>query len=329
MVLITILGISIGYSSLNSEFSISGEATVKSIYAKSKILSDNGGKEYIESKGAPDFSQIATTDEGMYAAEDDFGMSYYFRGAVDNNWFYFADYYWRIIRINGDGSIRLIYNGKSIVPEDNGNINYGTQNNDNAYVGYMYGNINSDYINTHANVNNSLVKQMLDEWFVNNLYNYQSYLSDSGFCSDRSYTLGSAINTTQTTYGARDRLYENKKPSLKCKNLSNDLFTVDNVYGNQSLTYPIALITADELAYAGSVYNLENTDYYLYRKGCYWTMTPNHYTDASTVFRLCAGILNFSTTYGQQRQVIPVINLKAKTEIIGDGTENNPYKIVN
>ena len=65
-------------------------------------------------EGTPDFSQVATTDEGMYKVEDDLGMSYYFRGAVENNYVKFAGYWWRIVRINGNGSIRLIYDGTSV-----------------------------------------------------------------------------------------------------------------------------------------------------------------------------------------------------------------------
>ena len=64
-------------------------------------------------EGTPDFSQVATADEGMYKVEDDLGMSYYFRGAVENNYVKFAGYWWRIVRINGNGSIRLIYDGTS------------------------------------------------------------------------------------------------------------------------------------------------------------------------------------------------------------------------
>ena len=70
----------------------------------------------------PDFSKVAKTNEGLFKADDDYtattGMkSYYFRGAVDNNWVKFGKdrtgkyIYWRIIRINGDGSIRMIYTG--------------------------------------------------------------------------------------------------------------------------------------------------------------------------------------------------------------------------
>ena len=146
MVLITILGISIGYSSLNSDLRISGEATVKSMNAKNKILADNGGPEFIESKGIPDFSKTAITNEGMFSTLDNDGTSYYYRGAVENNYLMFADYCWRIIRVNGDGSIRLIYDGNMC--HENGTVTsdsmvkvsqrYNSISNRSEYAGWKY-----------------------------------------------------------------------------------------------------------------------------------------------------------------------------------------------
>ena len=113
------------------------------------ILVQEGGAEIIEAKGTPDFSKTAATDEGMYAAEDDWGTSYYYRGAVNDNWLQFGTnrsgqmLYWRIIRINGDGSIRLIYNGTSTSQTGNGTMintsqSFNSSYDDNMYVGYMY-----------------------------------------------------------------------------------------------------------------------------------------------------------------------------------------------
>ena len=94
-------------------------------------------------EGTPDFSQVATTDEGIYKAEDDLGTSYYFRGAVENNYLKFAGYWWRIIRINGDGSIRVIYdgttahaNGESSTDRQIGTSAYNSSNTASYYVGY-------------------------------------------------------------------------------------------------------------------------------------------------------------------------------------------------
>lgn len=123
--------------------------------AKDVILLYNGGETVIKAKGKPDFSTVATTNEGMYAAEDDLGTSYYFRGAVDNNWVKFGkdssgnDIYWRIIRINGDGSIRMVYTGTTAPTESTkvimtgegtgiGRSAFNSSSNSSEYVGYMY-----------------------------------------------------------------------------------------------------------------------------------------------------------------------------------------------
>ena len=97
-------------SELNAQFVLSSEEKIIFSFGD-LILANNLGKSYVESKTSPNFNNVATTNEGMFATEDDYGTSYYFRGAVDNNWVKFANYYWRIVRINGEGSIKLIYSG--------------------------------------------------------------------------------------------------------------------------------------------------------------------------------------------------------------------------
>jgi hypothetical protein len=81
------------------------------------ILANNGGSSAIAAKGTPNFANVATTDEGMYAAPDDYGTSYYFRGAVSNNWVKFAGIYWRIVRINGNNTVKLVYSGTTAPTE--------------------------------------------------------------------------------------------------------------------------------------------------------------------------------------------------------------------
>ena len=99
-------------------------------------------KQNIAAKGTPDFSKTATTDEGLFAAEDDDGSSYYYRGAVKNNYVSFAGFTWRIIRQNGDGSIRMIYSGKTTsdvgMSTTIGNSQYNNKFLDPTYVGYKY-----------------------------------------------------------------------------------------------------------------------------------------------------------------------------------------------
>ena len=234
------------------------------------------------------------------------------------------DELWRIIRINEDGTIRII-------KEDSINSSaFNSSYDDPAYVGYMYGTPSSTtYAATHANTNSSTIKTALDTWYQNNLTSYSSIIADSGFCGDRSLPNGRGIGTASTDYGAGGRLGENKTPQFKCPQ-TNDLYTTaTSTKGNKALTYPIGLITADEVAYAGGVYGEINNNYYLLNNEPFWTMSP--FTSASggaavwLVFPdgnlVDCGV---SVVFG----VRPVINLKSTAEITnGDGTISNPYVI--
>ena len=273
----------------------------------------------------PDFTKVSGNNggkgdgtKGIYKAEDDLGISYYFRGAVENNYVYFAGLFWRIIRINGDGSIRMIYagtsahaNGESETDSRIGQITYNTNEKDNGYVGYMYGNFttptncNTDnstgvttctggstsYEEAHANINDSNIKTYIDNWYNNNLKDYAYAIEDTIYCNDRSITpvdnfAVMALTATgkgmeNTAYSGFTRGYINQTPSLKCVN-KNDRFTVNNSIGNAKLTNPIALITSDEVI-MGGLSNIDfvnevviaNPDSYLTTLNYwYWTMTP-------------------------------------------------------
>ena len=125
-------------------------------------------KTNIKAKGTPDFSKTATTDEGLFMAEDDEGESYYYRGAVKNNYVSFAGFIWRIIRRNGDGSIRMIYSGKSTSDTGAavtiGNSQFNSKFWDPTYVGYKY---NEDF---SLHENNGTTGY---DWFTNTTkYNF-------------------------------------------------------------------------------------------------------------------------------------------------------------
>ncbi len=384
-------------------------------------------KTAIKAKGTPDFNKIAPNDsetDGLYMAEDDDGESYYYRGAVKNNYVSFAGFIWRIIRRNGDGSVRMIYSGKSTSDTgDSTMISYSQFNSkywDQTYVGYKYNENFSlhenngttgydwftntkqyDYgtgytfdettkkftltgdikqltwndnheeivnnqlyscLNTSCNVvykivgynsatqmgvqpisysSNSLltaqtnktdspIKTKLDNWYKTNMISYTSKLADETFCSDRSITGGLGYLTTQTTtYGAYTRLLDSKKLSLKCSQ-NNDKFKMSNE--SAKLDYPVGLILADEVALAGGIVFLPNSNYYLYNGKSYWTLSPSgffsDYSSARVWNVMSSGGLdpwnNVSNSYG----VRPVINLKADTLITkGDGTALNPFVI--
>lgn len=290
----------------------------------------------------PDFSAVLTEDTTgtIYTASDDDGTSYYYVGAASDNWVKFAGFYWRIIRINGDGTIRLIYNGTSTTTTGTGTqistSAFNSSYNNNAYVGYMY-----TLGSLRGLGNSSTIKGVLDSWYSSNLLsNYASYIdTNAGFCGDRGSNTDSSsapndsggTGTTTTYYAARYRLYVNKAPDLKCANSSDLYTTTSSSKGNKKLTYPIGLITADEVAYAGGVYNTSNSSYYLYTNQHYWTMSPYYFygSSAAVFFVNSDGYLSgnrVDSTYG----VRPVINLKADTVFKEGslGTSTNPYIVV-
>ena len=231
---------------------------------------------------------------------------------------------WRIVRINEDGSIRLIKQ------DSIGNSVFNENYEDAAYVGYMYGTAGSTtYEATHSNTNSSSIKTMLDTWYQNNLTSYSSIIADSGFCGDRSLSSGTGIGTTSTDYGARRRLESNKTPQFKCPQ-SNDLYTTTtSTKGNKALTYPIGLVTADEVAYAGGVAYEVNEEYYLTNGDFFRTMSPAYSVSNAGVWLVSPGGDLGDGTVRSVGGVRPAINLKSTAEIIdgGNGTLNNPYVI--
>ena len=287
----------------------------------------------------------------VFSVTDDWGTSYVFAGAPTDNWVRFAGYYWRIIRINGDGSIRMIYAGTSTSTSGTDDQiqegSYNSKYNDNAYVGYMYGSTGaSSYASTHANNTDSTIKGILDSWYKTNIVDKghsDKVSTEAGFCNDRKTQSGvisgygtTGYGTNATTYAPLGRLMSNgswkssQTPSLKCSQIGNDMFTVSgSSKGNHKLTYPIGLITSDEVVLAGGFAGSSNNSYYLYTGEYYWTMSPYYFfsTGSAHVFRVYSdGNLNSNFVNGT-RGVRPVINLKADITITGEGTSSNPYKV--
>ena len=296
-----------------------------------------------------DFSTTVTntTTGTIYYADTSNGRTYYFAGNPTDNWVQFAGFYWRIVRINEDGSIRLIYNGTGTGTTGTStqlqtsafNYTWG----DNTYVGYMMGlenqcssgscqgsNHTTSYSQSVSNSYDSTIKGVLDEWYKENLQSHADKIStEAGFCGDRTYVSGNAYGTSATNYGAYNRLATNKTPSFECTNTA-DLYTVSSANsGNKALDYPIGLITADEVAYAGGVYGQTNNGYYLYTNQYYWTMSPFYFysTGYAHVFVVGPngyfGYTSVLNAYG----VRPVINLSPNVTITGEGTSSNPYVV--
>ena len=338
-------------NAVNEELSVSGEllsteisaeaTDVMSMYGDAAVTLNNLGLSV--SSGTPDFSKTSCSSGceestvGIYESQDDLGTTYYFRGDVTNNYVYFANYYWRIIRINGDGGIRMIYDGTT--PHDNGESSTDRQigtstfnsfDNSNAYVGYKYGSTTATtYDETHANNTNSTIKQAIDSWYKTNISDkgFSSYLVDSIYCNDRSLSSGTGIGTieTETDYKAFERLSTNKTPTFYCAQ-SNDKFTVNTSKGNGSLQYPVGLITGDEIVYAGGRYSTSNTKYYLYTDNWYWTMSPANF-DSEFAYEFYVNSAFDSDQVNYSGGVRPVITLNGSTKLQGTGTKDDPFRL--
>ena len=284
-------------------------------------------------------SNVESTAGYLCSAPDTYGTSYYYRGNVTNNYVYFAGFYWRIIRVNGDESVRIIYdgtsshkNGESSGDRQIGTSAFNSNYNDNAYVGYMYGTPSSaTYAETHANINDSTMKTYLENWYKTNIIdkNYSRYVVDNIFCSDRTLSIGTGIGQTYTEYSS---VSQSKNRIFTCPN-KNDTFTSnDTTNGNGLLTYPIGLISVDEAVLAGG-YSSANSNYYLYTGQLYWTMSPNIY-DSKYSNVACNRYINTNGTVlyantndhvNYKNGVKPVINLKSDVLKNGDGTMENPF----
>ena len=231
----------------------------------------------------------------------------------------------------------MIYDGTSGHPNGEessdrqvGTTTFNTNSDDNVYVGYMYGTPGSStYEDTHANTNDSTIKIANDNWYKTNVEDkgFSQYVADAIYCNDRSLSSGTGIGTTETFYMAYNRLETSNNPSLKCAQ-TNDKFTTSSSLGNGDLTYPVGLITADEVAYAGGIYGEYNYQYYLYNGQIYWNASPNiFYTGISYVWDVGDAGDNRAEDVYYPFGLRPVFSLKSDLTFTGNGTINQPFEI--
>ena len=293
------------------------------LYAK--LLADKTERTVTTRPGG--FSSVYTSDntKTLYTSTENGTTVYYFAGNATDNWVKFGGFYWRIIRTNADGGIRLLYHGTSHDSTNayiSSSTAFNSSYNDSKYVGYMY----------DSNGTNSTIKNTIDTWYKNNLTNYTKYLSTTAiYCNDRT--------GDGTYFGAYNRLYTKKEPKYDCTNTS-DAFSVSN--SSAKLTYPIGLMTADEISFAGGLYE-NNAPAYYYRNSSststsstgstyWWTMSPYRWNGLhSGVFFVFSsdrpGDLDYAFVYGA-RGVRPAISLKSCIKYsTGDGSASNPYTI--
>ena len=283
------------------------------------------------------------SDKGLYQGTDDYGTTYYYRGNVKNNNVYFAGFYWQIVRINGDGSIRLMYNGteKNATGKkqsiNNRNYQFNSKNNDPAYVGYMYGNPDgTTFDEVHTNTTSSTIKTTVDNWYKTNIVDkgYSNYVSNAvGFCGDRTLHSGDGISTSNYSYFGAYGRYAKNTAQFTCPNKERDLYTTtDSSIGNKSLTYPVGLITYDELVFAGMDNRHVNKLSWVYSTQHYWTMSPsNFYASLGYAFEWGQSSAGFLYTWWDVSNCLgarPVINLKSDTLITsGIGTSSDPFVV--
>ena len=341
------------------------EAKVKSHILSEKILDDNK----IINASNIDYNLVDkgnNTGEIFFTTDTlDNSRVFFYRGSVTNNWVVFGEnasgeeLYWRIIRTNtnseGNG-VRLLYVGTStkttnasIVSNSFNPRYYPSQ------VGYMYGNSYDTLSDLRANQNDSEAKRLIDNWYSRNLIKFNSYINKSAiYCGDTSMEDESDYVIRETNNKLKGNVYmgsyERLKaddPSYKCEN-TVDRYSVRN--GNKALTYPIALITADEIVFAGGSSGKSNSKawYYLNSSGesingktKWWTMSPAKLSTSAT-----AGVYGYpyvytvngkTGTYGSVSAVTaeksyairPVISLN--NDVLtndGVGTASNPYRIL-
>ncbi len=283
---------------------------------------------------------------------------YYYSGNTTNNWIKFGGYFWRIIRTNEDGSVRLLYAGTNHNTTEGyiGNTAFNSTANDPMYVGYMYGTSGS-LSNNRLNSNSSTIKQVIDNWYQNNLLtNYDKFISKEAiYCSDRSISSEAYSLTSGFHFGDYYTLVKTISPSYKCgANTSNGLLestqSNDDKFsasisggGNGDLDYPIALMTADEIVFAGGLNGKDLTSpyawYYTNSEGnsivgsnFWWTLTPYYWSTSYALNFTVRGSSNpgyMTNSYVNGERVIrPVISLSSNARIkSGDATANNPYEI--
>ena len=304
-----------------------------------------------------------TTEALLASTEDDYGTSYYFRGAVKNNYVEFANKCWRIVRITGDGSVKLILHNDNTAGATNPcsssnnsttaafarysgttyTSKFNTNYNDNAYVGFKYGTPGSStYEATHANTNNSTILTNLETWYTNNLKDYADTIADTEWCNDKTnvtdktynpgklsnvngYVNGYGYGKNVTYYGVTQRL-------VSTSNSAGGTGPSLKCNGELSkINSKVGLITADELAYAGYAVGLQNSTTYLQENTEtreWWSLSPHDFSgyDARVWNVFADSLYLYPVSDGCGLR--PAIGLTSSTTISGgSGTSEDPYVV--
>ena len=300
-----------------------------------------------------------TTEALLASTDDDYGISYYFRGNVKNNYVQFANKCWRIVRVSGNKTVKLIlhndnisnssdpcasannstsaafahYNGDTYISAFNTNYD------DNAYIGFMYGTAGSDdYTSTHTNTNKSIVLTNLETWYTNNLASSEDKIANTVWCNDKTNVTDNTFDPwkwnpngfgyrTSVTYSETvKRLVDANSnaggtgPILKCSGELN------------RITSKIGLLSADEIAFAGYAYGLYSYGNYLQENAIntyWWSLSPTgFYNNRAYVWFVLGESGLFDGYYVDSEFAIrPSISLVSTIEATGSGTSEDPYVV--
>ena len=367
--------------------------TVKKGYET--ILANNGGVTAIEAKTAPSFASIETSNAGMYSYTEGTGKTYYYRGAVDNNWvkygkfkedqivyrgfrddttntdvwfdsvnhqYNYIDYptlvecqtgvnaddddygstynykckevvyankgddmYWRIIRVDKDNKIKMIYAGSKAPSENtkvaitgtNTNMGFTAYNNDYnhaEYVGFQY-TVGSQ----RGTTTNSTIKTYLDNWYTKyfNENVSTSRFIKTTFCNDRNTSSTWASTGSRVDYAPYTRLIaDTPTPTFECN-------TADVVTNN------LGLITADEIVLAGGKAGTGNSAFYLKNNMVYLAGSPGNFVDSSSLVFISGptGGLGPDFVYDRSFGARGVVSLSSESKLLGSGTYNDVYTV--
>ena len=354
------------------------------------ILANNGGKTAIEAKTAPSFASIETGNKGMYSYTEGTGKTYYYRGAVDNNWVKYGkfkedqivyrgfrddttntdvwfdsvneqvnyidyptlaecqtgedydstynykcnavtyahkgdDMYWRIIRVDKDNKIKMIYAGSKAPSEStkvaitgaNTNMGFTAYNNEYnhaEYVGFQY-TVGSQ----RGTTTNSTIKTYLDNWYTK-YFNENigtSRFVKTTFCNDRNTSSTWASTGSRVEYAPYTRLSaDTPTPTFEC----NTADVITNNFG---------LITADEIVLAGGKADTDNSVFYLNNNMAYWAGSPDEFGGSySDVFGLYP-VDGLAYVYVSFRSTAArgVVSLSSESKLLGSGTYNDVYTV--
>lgn len=257
-------------------------------YFFTTIIKDNEIKKESLTKPA---IEISTTNEGLIEDVDDYGLTYYFRGNITNNYVKFADNLWRIVRINGDGTVKLILND---VMDELSSYNRELENSE-------------DYEQTD-------VTNKLNTFYENKLKSNEAYIANTKFCKEN----GNEIIGNNKTYNAYTRIVTDNIPSFNCLGeiyrSRIGLITVDEVafsggnFKDDNKDYYLYNKDIEDTWWTSNLAKTKGNEFYPF------SITKD-------------GKISDSSEGTSFRNIRPVINIIKKVTVKGKGTIEDPYII--